>query len=112
MTPAETGELLEFCAGYDGHSWPPSAQDLWHDTLASPWVPNLSLDEARLAVAEYYRTSSRRITPADILRLVRDDRSSNASRLLLPGGGVPPNEDYLRAKAELVAKVEARKAAQ
>lgn len=99
-------DLLEFCAYYNDRGPLPSLE-VWADGLDCAWVPNLSLDEAQAAVAEHYRCTPVRVTAADILQRVRDDRMAAAHPGGMPRMGVPPNEAYRQARAELEARLAA-----
>lgn len=111
MTEAEVRELLTFTADcYDTTLNPETVLATWTDGLDNAFVPNLSLDEARAAVIEHYRCTPVRITAGDILKRVRDDRASTAAHLVPSRYGVPPNEAYRQARADLEARVAAAKA--
>ena len=101
MERSDVAKLLAFCAAFDQRTIGDADVLAWHEALSSPWVPNMGLEDAQEAVIEHYRATSERITPADVLKRVKDTRAVAMSRALPKAEGVPPNEDYLRARAEL-----------
>ena len=53
-----------------------------------------------------------RVKPEDVLRRVRDDRLERVAVVTgMPRMGVPPNEAYREARAELEAKIAAARKA-
>lgn len=99
MRESETAKLLAWCAAYDQRTTGEADILAWHEALASPWVPNLGLEEAQTAVTEHYRATAERITPADVLKRVKDTRSANMQRVAPKAAAAPPSAEYLEARA-------------
>jgi hypothetical protein len=108
MKQSETATLLAFCAAFDQRTIGDADVLAWHEALASPWVPNMGLEEAQAAVIEHYRATADRIAPADVLKRVKDTRALNMARALPKAEGVPPTGDYQQARADLDAHLGAR----
>lgn len=112
MTEAEVRELLKICGGYDGASYGEPAVVTWADALDCAWVPNLGYEEALAAVLAHYERSPVRVKPDEVLRRVRDDRLEQVATVTgMPRMGVPPNDAYRQARADLEARNAARKGA-
>ena len=110
MTKSEVAELLAFCAAYDQRTIGDADVHAWADALDSPWVPNIDLDEAREAVIAHYRETTQRVNVADVLKRVRTDRTDRLTRGVPPRRpGVPPTEEYRKARAELDDRLRRRK---
>lgn len=106
MNKSDTAKLLAFCAAYDQRTIGDADVLAWHEALESPWVPNIDLDEAQSAVVAHYRETPQRITVADVLKRVKTDRADRLGRgVPIRHQGVPPTEEYRRARAELNAKL-------
>jgi len=103
MKKSETATLLAFCAAFDQRTIGDADVLAWTEALSSPWVPNMGLEEAQEAVIEHYRATSARIAPADVLKRVKDTRAVAMSQLAPKAEGVPPNDDWRQARAELSA---------
>jgi hypothetical protein len=111
MTEAEVRQLLKVCGEYDGTTYGEPAVATWTDALDNAFVPNLSYDEALCAVVAHYDRTPVRVKPQDVLQRIRDDRLEQVAPVTgLPRYGVPPNEAYRAARAELEAMNAARKA--
>jgi hypothetical protein len=108
MKKSDTATLLAFCAAFDQRTIGEADVLAWTEALSSPWVPNMGLEEAQAAVIEHYRGTSARIAPADVLKRVKDARAMAMSQLAPKEEGVPPNEDWLQARAELNAHLATR----
>jgi hypothetical protein len=103
MNPSDVATVLAFAAAYDQRTIGEADVAAWHEALDCPWVPNISLDEAREAVIAHYRRTSERIAPADVIKHARDAR---ATVLAPPPGrsqGAPPVWEYLAARADVKA---------
>jgi hypothetical protein len=110
MMKSEVAKLLAFCAAYDQRTIGKSDVEAWAEALDSPWVPNVDLEEAQVAVVAHYRETSQRITVADVLKRVKTDRNDRLNRGIPPWRpGVPPTREYLEARAELDAQLGRRK---
>ena len=106
MTRSETAKLLAFCAAYDQRTIGDADVLAWDEALDSPWVPNIDLDEAQEAVVAHYRETPQRITVADVLKRVKTSRADRLGRgIPVRYQGVPPTEEYRRARAELDARL-------
>ena len=106
MNKSETAVLLAFCAAYDQRTIGDADVLAWHQALESPWVPNIDLDEAQEAVVAWYRETSQRITVADVLKRVKTGRADRLGRgIPIRRESVPPTEEYLKARAELDARL-------
>jgi hypothetical protein len=105
MKKSETATLLAFCAAFDQRTIGEADVLAWTEALSSPWVPNMGLEEAQAAVIEHYRATAARIAPADVLKRVKDTRALVMSQLAPKVEGVPPNEDYRQARAEMNARL-------
>lgn len=99
MKQSDTAKLLAFCAAFDQRTVGESDVLAWTEALASPWVPNLGLEEAQQAVIEHYRATAVRIAPADVLKRVKDTRALNMQRIAPKAEGVPPTDGYQQARA-------------
>ena len=105
MMKSEVAKLLAFCAAYDQRTIGKSDVEAWAEAIESPWVPNIDLDEAQSAVVAHYRESSQRINVADVLKRVKTERADRLSRGIPPRRpGVPPTDEYRKARAELDAR--------
>lgn len=80
MTPAQTAELLGFCAAFDRRTVGKADVLAWQTVLA-----DVNFDAARQAVSEHYATATRWIMPADIRQTVRAHRSTAADSIHGPG---------------------------
>lgn len=80
MTPAQTAELLAFCAAFDRRTVGKADVLAWQTVLV-----DLDYDAARQAVAEHYATETRWIMPADIRGAVRRSRATAADSIQGPG---------------------------
>ena len=60
---SEVAELLTVAATIDGRDFDASTVDVWHKLLA-----DIDANRAAAALADHYRTSPRRVMPADIVR--------------------------------------------
>lgn len=83
MTPAETAELLGFCAAFDRRTVGKADVLAWQTVLA-----DLPFDAARQAVIQHYATETRWIMPANIRNAVRAARAETAADI--QGPGLPP----------------------
>lgn len=86
MTLQEAGGLVSLVAELDGRVVSERTAVAWHSLLAG-----LSAQEARDAVRAHYAVETRRIMPADVLRLAR--RARRAGRV----------ENITRTRLELEA---------
>ncbi|MBH1939244.1 hypothetical protein I5Q34_34155 [Streptomyces sp. AV19] len=89
MTPAQTAELLAFCAAFDRRTVGRADVLAWHTVLG-----NLDFDAARQAVAAHYSSETRWIMPADIItavRAVRRDRLERHTEAEPPPGDTGDN---------------------
>ncbi len=66
MTRTEVAAMLAACSALDGRVVTDDTVSAWHDVLGG-----LPLDRAVPAVREHYRTETRRLMPADVVRLAR-----------------------------------------
>lgn len=105
ITRSETAKLLAFCAAYDQRTIGEADVLAWHEALDCPWVPNIDLEEAQVAVVDHYRETSQRINVADVLKRIKTDRADRLGRgILTRSQGVPPTEEYLKIRAETAAR--------
>lgn len=75
MTPAQTAELLAFCAAFDRRTVGKADVLAWQTVLG-----NLDPDAARQAVTQHYTTETRWIMPADIRAAVLANRRDRLDR--------------------------------
>lgn len=80
MTPAQTSELLAFCAAFDRRTVGKADVLAWQTVLA-----DIDYDAARGAVSAHYADETRWIMPADIRTAVRAARASTAADYQGPG---------------------------
>jgi len=104
MTRSETAKLLALCAAYDQRTIGEADVEAWHEALDCPWVPGIGPDEAQAAVIVHYRHGSQRITPADVIKLVKADRAERHRGIPMRRQGKPPTEEYLKIRAETAAR--------
>lgn len=67
MLKSETGDLLLLVQGVDNREVTKLTIQAWHEILHE-----VDFDAARVALADFRRTSNAWVTPADIIRGVRD----------------------------------------
>lgn len=96
MTPAETAELLTFCAAFDRRTLGKSDVLAWQPLLA-----NIDFTEARDAVANHYATNTRWIMPADIRDAVHATHRDRLARHTDPTPIANP-DDPAAYRAELL----------
>ncbi|MEU6057953.1 hypothetical protein [Streptomyces sp. NPDC047097] len=104
MTPAETAELLGFCAAFDRRTIGKTDVLAWQTVLH-----DVDFEPARQAVAQHYATETRWIMPADIRQAVRKHRADTADSI--QGPGLPaevPDADPDDVKGYLTALREQR----
>lgn len=80
MTPAQTAELLGFCAAFDRRTVGKADVLAWQTVLA-----DIDYDAARQAVAQHYAVETRWIMPADIRNAVHRARANTAANFQGPG---------------------------
>lgn len=95
--------LLAFCAAFDQRTIGEADVEAWHAALDCPWVPNMGRDEAQEAVVEHYRATAERVTPAVIIKRIRDVRADRMARAIPQAPSAPPTAEYLEARAALDA---------
>lgn len=107
MNVTEAQWLLQRVENLSGQQWPQGAASDWHDLLA-----NTDVDDAAQAVREWYdqpEPPASRINPGWVRRraLAIKEVRQRAEQRALPAGnpGVPPNPAYLRARAQLAARL-------
>lgn len=106
LTRSETAKLLALCAAYDQRTIGESDVLAWHEGLQSPWVPNIDLEEAQDAVIAHYQATPLRVTVADVLKWIKTERADRLGRgIPVHKQGVPPTDEYRRARAELDARL-------
>lgn len=66
MTLAETADLLSIAAGIDQRTIGEADVRAWHMVL-----DDIPFDAAAAALRDHYRTETRRVLPADIIRRVK-----------------------------------------
>lgn len=103
MNRQDIALLLAFCAAFDQRTIGEADVEAWHAALDCPWVPNMGREEAQAAVTEHYRATAERITPADIIKRVKDTRADRMSRAIPQAESAPPTAEYLEARAALDA---------
>ena len=106
LTRSETAKLLALCAAYDQRTIGDADVLAWHEGLQSPWVPNIDPDEAQEAVITHYQETTVRINVADVLKRIKATRLDRLGRgIPAKRQGTPPTEEYLKARAELNARL-------
>lgn len=80
MTPAQTAELLAFCAAFDRRTVGKADVLAWQTVLA-----DIDFNAAKSAVTAHYAEETRWIMPADIRGAVREIRHAQASDFQGPG---------------------------
>jgi hypothetical protein len=106
MMKSEVAKLLAFCAAYDQRTIGKSDVEAWAEALDSPWVPNIDPDEAQEAVIAHYQETAQRVNVADVLKRIKTARADRLGRgVPIRHQGVPPTEEYRKARAELNAKL-------
>ncbi len=102
MNKSGASTVLAFAAGYDKRTIGSADANAW--ALA---LPDVTIDDARGAVVQYYRDNTRPIMPGNITAILKAE-AAKAPPLPLPPRSLPPDPGQaLRGKA-LVAQAEAK----
>lgn len=93
MRLTETGELLALISAYDNRNFNKETTAAWYDLL-SPYT----LAEAKHAVKKHYAESRDWLMPADVLRIIKTERSRRLAKVETI---VPSRADMTTTAAEL-----------
>lgn len=93
MRLTETGELLALISAYDNRNFNKETTAAWYDLLSQ-----YTLAEAKHAVKKHYAESRDWLMPADVLRIIKTERSRRLAKVETI---VPSRADMTTTAAEL-----------